>query len=123
MDRSGSMRVGTRTQAANEAAHHVVSWMSPLVPVSVEPVRMWVEPLSPAAVASSEAMMMEPDAVPEPPMPLTMEISPPVRLVESPARMRTKAPTLLPLVVPALITTSPACCRESPDRMLIAPVS
>jgi VWFA-related protein len=29
MDRSGSMRVGTRTQAANEAAHHVVSWMSP----------------------------------------------------------------------------------------------
>lgn len=29
MDRSGSMRVGTRTQAANEAAHHVVSWMLP----------------------------------------------------------------------------------------------
>lgn len=29
MDRSGSMRVGTRTQAANEAAHHLVSWLSP----------------------------------------------------------------------------------------------
>lgn len=29
MDRSGSMRVSSRAAAANEAAHHLVSWMSP----------------------------------------------------------------------------------------------
>ena len=96
--------------------------MGPLVPDTAEPVLTNTAPLSPMFAAFAEAMLIEPEAVPTPLPPLTMEMRPPVRLVESPALMRTIAPTPLPLDVPAARMTWPACSRDSPDCITNVPV-